>query len=131
MEVYHNGEWGTVCDNGWDFYDAEVVCNELGYGRAIAAKRGGFYGKGSGNIWLDHVNCIGNELTIRNCSHRGWGIHDCRHKRDAGVKCTSGTQLDSIFIACIYVCILVLICMNTCYMCTCTYTYKQILEITS
>ena len=91
VEVYHNGEWGTVCDNGWDLNDAQVVCNELGGGRAIAAKHGSFYEKSSGNIWLDDVRCIGTELTIRSCSHNRWGSYNCGHSQEAGVQCTSGT----------------------------------------
>ena len=88
MEVYHNGVWGTVCDDGWDLNDAQVVCHELGYGTATAAIHGAFYGQGSGPIWLDDVNCVGTEWTIGNCSHRGWGSHNCHHHEDASVNCT-------------------------------------------
>jgi len=90
VEVYHNGEWGTVCDDGWDLNDSQVVCSELGLGQAIAVRNNAFYGQGSGEIWLDDLNCVGNERSIVNCSHRGWGIENCSHSEDAGVKCITG-----------------------------------------
>ena len=31
VEVCVNGEWGAVCDNGWDQRKSEVVCRQLGY----------------------------------------------------------------------------------------------------
>ena len=88
MEVYHNGVWGTVCNDYWDLFDAQVVCSELGYG--VASMQAAVYGQGSGQIWLDDVNCVGIEDTIASCSHRNWGYHNCFHEKDANVKCSSG-----------------------------------------
>jgi len=88
IEVYHNGEWGTVCDDDWDLNDAQVVCRELGFGKAVDVRHYAFYGPGSGHIWLDNLQCVGNEQNIQHCSHPGFGKHDCYHREDAGVKCS-------------------------------------------
>ena len=100
VEVYHNGEWGTVCHNGWDLNDAQVVCSELRLGSAISASNSAFYGQGGGKIWLANVECVGTEKTIGNCLHRGWGVLSaCSHYKDAGVKCTSGIIITFVFVS--------------------------------
>ena len=32
VEICQNGIWGSVCNSGWDYADASVVCRQLGYG---------------------------------------------------------------------------------------------------
>ena len=87
VEVYHNGEWGTVCDDGWDIDDASVVCQQLGFEMATAAHGLVIYGPGTGPIHYDQVACTGSEARLSDCSHNGIGIHDCSHGQDAGVAC--------------------------------------------
>ena len=90
VEVYHDGQWGTVCDDSWDNVDASVVCLQLGYSSSGTAMGSAEYGEGSGEIWLDDVSCDGSESGIENCGHGGWGQHNCRHAEDDGVRCNSG-----------------------------------------
>ncbi|KAM6184280.1 scavenger receptor cysteine-rich domain-containing protein DMBT1-like [Sarcoramphus papa] len=88
VEVFHDQQWGTVCDNGWDLSDAAVVCRQLGCGTALSALAGASFGRGLDPIWLDRVACFGGESTLTVCRARPWGINSCTHEEDAGVVCS-------------------------------------------
>lgn len=92
VELYHAGQWGTVCDDQWDDADAEVVCRQLGLSGIAKAWNQAYFGEGSGPVLLDEVRCTGNELSIEQCPKSSWGEHNCGHKEDAGVSCTPLTD---------------------------------------
>ena len=88
MEICFNQEWGTVCDQMWDEQDAIVVCRHLGLvSEGVEAVGNATFGQGTGWVWLDNVQCTGNETALINCSASSRGINSCTHGQDAGVRC--------------------------------------------
>ncbi|KAK3599944.1 hypothetical protein CHS0354_012590 [Potamilus streckersoni] len=83
-----NGTWGTICDDSFDINDATVVCRVLGFSsKYVSAYERAHFGKGSGPVWLDGLECNGNETGLEQCISRGWGRNDCGHDEDASVAC--------------------------------------------
>ena len=92
VEIAVNGIWGTICDDNWKLKSATVVCRMLGLPAASAAPGDSGFGKGTGRIWLDQVDCNGNESSVIDCSHLGLGASlQCSHDEDAGVICGNVT----------------------------------------
>ncbi|XP_028635279.1 soluble scavenger receptor cysteine-rich domain-containing protein SSC5D [Grammomys surdaster] len=97
LEVWHDGRWGTVCDDSWDLRDSTVVCRELGCGGPRQPDpAAGRFGWGAGPIWLDDVGCVGTEASLSECPAASWGKHNCAHNEDVGVTCTGTPGLDTI-----------------------------------
>ena len=91
MEVYINGEWGTVCGWSWDPLEGKVVCRQLGY---KGVKRTYYhtsqhnFGEGTGPSWLSDLRCTGSEANLLQCPHDGVGS-GCFLSDDVGVVCTN------------------------------------------
>jgi len=56
-----------------------------------------FFGQGTGSIWLDDVQCTGNETRLIACPHNTIGIHNCVHSEDASVRCQRKSCRQSSF----------------------------------
>ncbi|CAC5384293.1 DMBT1 [Mytilus coruscus] len=94
VELLHNGQWGTICDDGFTVPDAAVICTMLGYNNSnpqvLLAPQ---FAYGSGPIFLKNVVCRGSESDIEECSHSKWGVTDCQHAEDVGIDCSTDIRL--------------------------------------
>ncbi|XP_062448979.1 deleted in malignant brain tumors 1 protein-like isoform X6 [Rhea pennata] len=93
VEVLHEQRWGSVCDDGWDLLDAEVVCWQLGCGAALSAPGSAHFGQGYGPFWLDRVHCTGREAALSECSAAPWGAHNCSRGQEASIVCAEPPPL--------------------------------------
>ena len=106
VEIFHNGQWGTVCDDSWDLDDAGVVCRMLGFDAASRAPNAAQFGQGSDRIWLDDVMCSGEETDLADCPHPAFGTHNCYHNEDAGAICFTGNYYNPLKLRYVSLCLL-------------------------
>uniref|UniRef100_A0A8C4T7Q0 SRCR domain-containing protein n=1 Tax=Erpetoichthys calabaricus TaxID=27687 RepID=A0A8C4T7Q0_ERPCA len=92
VEVLRNRQWGTVCDNSWDWdmKDAAVVCRQLGCGEALSAPVYAHFGRGTGPVLMSRVNCKGQESALKDCESR---TYSCDHYRDVSAVCSGFVRL--------------------------------------
>ncbi|NWI68081.1 WC11 protein, partial [Todus mexicanus] len=88
VEIWHQGSWGTICDDSWDMADANVVCRQMGCGSALSALDEAAFGEGTGPIWLEKVHCKGTELSFWDCPAKPLFGKNCDHKEDAAADCS-------------------------------------------
>ena len=75
---------GTVCNDRLSEEAVKVVCHEFGFG---AGELTTGFGAGTGLIWLENVDCDGDEGSLSECANNGYGEHNCNHEEDVGIVC--------------------------------------------
>ena len=85
MEISHNGQYYTVCSDGFDLEEGTIACRQLGFPGLYALKTGRHFGEGTGGV--SSVNCRGNEERLIDCAFEQGG---CGHEDDVGVICLKG-----------------------------------------
>jgi deleted-in-malignant-brain-tumors protein 1 len=87
VEICLNRAWGTVCDTLFTVSETDVICRQLGVVHN-GTQRISEITPGSGPIFLDELNCDGDENSLLDCrSFNPRGVHMCTHSQDAGVRC--------------------------------------------
>ena len=92
-----DGSWGTICTDLWDIKDARVACHMLRFKDALAGVTDERFGRGSGPVWMNNVECSGNEATLAECRSDAWRdvIFTCTSQRHAGVICRNESTNES------------------------------------
>lgn len=52
LEVLHQGQWGSVCDDNFALQEATVACRQLGFESALTWAHSAKYGPGKGECWV-------------------------------------------------------------------------------
>jgi N-acetylneuraminic acid mutarotase len=87
LEIYAQGQWGSICDDLFDGTDGNVACRQLfGPGSSMVTFTSGDIGLG-GPIWLDDLGCNGGEARLIDCGHLPLGSHNCSHGEDVLITC--------------------------------------------
>ena len=73
----------------WGIEDAEVACREMGFIGADMVLVAAAYGEGNGSIWLDDVECTGEEESLFECQRADPLLYNCGHDEDASAVCTA------------------------------------------
>ena len=98
VEIFHDGQWGTVCDANWTAADARVVCRQLNYKNALESSQTNTSQSSIQNVvWVSEVKCSGAERRLENCSSSPWknGAF-CHRKNIATVSCGNNRASDAV-----------------------------------
>ena len=90
LEVFYDGEWGYVCDDGWQEVNGDVVCSILGYDGAISSSIGHY--SSDVNYRLNFINCNGNEADLLDCSYGIYTPNYCSVNEHIYISCVEGTM---------------------------------------
>ena len=97
LEICYGGEWGTVCDDWFGSEELSVVCRQLGFSTPYTYYTGATYGQGCGPVFIDDLDCSGDEERLEHCFHRSVCSTNCDHSQDVAVYCYCKLPIITVF----------------------------------
>ncbi|KAM4631111.1 scavenger receptor cysteine-rich type 1 protein M130-like [Polymixia lowei] len=88
VEVKSDQSWASVCENDFDWQDAEVVCRELACGPPTALQ-GALYGEVEAPTRTKEFQCKGNESLLQDCTTSSSTRNTCSPGKAAGLTCSA------------------------------------------
>uniref|UniRef100_A0A1X7T595 SRCR domain-containing protein n=1 Tax=Amphimedon queenslandica TaxID=400682 RepID=A0A1X7T595_AMPQE len=92
VEVYCNGQWGTICSDGVDSYDATTLCKQLGFKNYSIFSA--LPSNSSQPIWSDSMYSTSYDLcygSSNSCPMNS--VTNCSHLNDLFLKCSEKSTL--------------------------------------
>ena len=92
LEIFRDGEWGTMCINGFNYEAANVSCQQLGFSRAlyfgVSEEEG--YGQGREHSPIfSGPGCSTNDKQLVKCSFDLTKDENCTHFEDVAIFCSN------------------------------------------
>ncbi|XP_021356851.1 uncharacterized protein LOC110452569 isoform X2 [Mizuhopecten yessoensis] len=86
LEVYENGRWGTVCDNGWKQHKENVIvaCRQLGFATGNYTSRR-VYNRRDKKFLVDNLICNGQERRLGACQFDVPRYKNCAGRDDSEI----------------------------------------------
>ncbi|XP_026189180.1 scavenger receptor cysteine-rich type 1 protein M130 [Mastacembelus armatus] len=93
IKLYRENKWGYVGDKGWKRSTEEVVCRTTHCGDPLKDSTEDVYIPVNSPIWLNEVNCSGNEPHLEKCLFPGWNISVYRKDTVKKIKCSDNVKI--------------------------------------
>eukprot|EP00798_Chlamydomonas_sp_ICE-L_P018806 gene18806-25352_t len=101
LEVWHNLDWGTVCNQMFTRVNADVACRKMGFHAGYVIRDGTEEQYKlvlddpaqtvSRSIALAGLDCAGYEVDLDACKRNAWGHYglQCNHNTDVALRCSN------------------------------------------
>ena len=93
VEVYSGEAWIPVSDRNFTLPTAQVICAELGCGKAVSVLGHELFRESSARVWAEQFRCEGEEPELRVCPRVPCPGGTCHHSGAAQVVCSGEMQV--------------------------------------
>ena len=88
VEVHSGKAWIPVSDGNFTLSTAQVICAELGCGKAVSVLKHMPFRESDGQVWAEEFRCEGEEPELRVCPRVPCPGGMCHHSGAAQIACS-------------------------------------------